>query len=102
MLKIITVRNESESAVTVYLCGHLTGEYLPELEKALSPDAAPNILLDMSNCYFVDRTSMEFLCGVKSRVVIQNILEYVKQWIMQEFRCGSSGKEYAAQEHSEK
>jgi hypothetical protein len=93
VLKITTIRNESE-AITVCLCGQLTGEYVPELEKALHPDAAPNISLDMSNVTFVDRKAMEFLCGVKSRVVIQNVPSYVMRWIEQEFRCGSSQKEH--------
>jgi anti-anti-sigma regulatory factor len=89
MLKITTTRSEAES-VTVHLCGQLTGEYVPELERALSPDASPRIALDMSNVTFVDRKAMEFLCGVKSRISIENIPSYVKRWIEQEFRCGSS------------
>jgi hypothetical protein len=40
---------------------------------------------------------MEFLCGVKSRVIIENVPSYVLRWIEQEFRCGQSQKE-----HSEK
>ena len=70
-------------------------EYVPELEKALDPDAATNISLDMSNVTFVDRKAMEFLCGVKSRVMIENIPSYVLRWIEQEFRCGSSQKEHS-------
>ena len=96
VLKITTVQKESE-AITVYLCGQLTGEYVPELEKALKPEVAPNISLDMSNVTFVDRKAMEFLCGVKSRVIIENVPSYVLRWIEQEFRCGQSQKE-----HSEK
>jgi anti-anti-sigma regulatory factor len=88
VLKITTTWDESKS-VTVYLCGQLTGEYVSELEKALSPDA-PRIALDMSNVTFVDRKAMEFLCGVKSRINIENIPSYVMRWIEQEFRCGSS------------
>lgn len=89
MLKITTTENESKS-VTVHLCGQLTGEYVPELEKALQPEGAPRISLDMSNVTFVDRKAMEFLCGVKSRISIENIPSYVMRWIEQEFRCGSS------------
>ena len=89
VLKITTTRNEPNS-MTVYLCGQLTGEYIPELEIALNPDAAPQIALDMSNVTFVDRAAMEFLCGVKSRISIENIPSYVMRWIEQEFRCGSS------------
>jgi anti-anti-sigma regulatory factor len=89
VLKITTTRNEPNS-LTVHLCGQLTGEYVPELETALNPDAAPQMVLDMSNVTFVDRQAMEFLCGVKSRVSIENIPSYVMRWIEQEFRCGSS------------
>ena len=89
VLKITTIRKETE-AITVYLCGQLTGEYVPELEKALQPEGAPRIALDMSNVTFVDRKAMEFLCGVKARISIENIPSYVTRWIEQEFRCGSS------------
>jgi anti-anti-sigma regulatory factor len=89
VLKITTTENESNS-LTVHLCGQLTGEYVPELEKALQPEGAPRIALDMSNVTFVDRKAMEFLCGVKSRISIENIPSYVTRWIEQEFRCGSS------------
>jgi len=91
MLKITTSRNEPQ-ALRVHLCGQLTAEYVPELEKALNPDAAPQIALDMSNVTFVDRPAMEFLCGVKSRVSIENIPSYVMRWIEQEFRCGKSAE----------
>ena len=89
MLKITTIHSES-NALTVYLCGQLTGEYVSELETALSPDAAPQIALDMSGVTFVDRKAMEYLCGVKSRITIRNIPSYVLLWIEQEFRCGRS------------
>jgi hypothetical protein len=46
----------------------------------------------MSNVTFVDRTAMEFLCGVKARISIENIPSYVMRWIEQEFRCGKSAK----------
>ena len=96
VLKITTIQTESE-AVTVCICGQLTGEYVQELEKALRPDVALHISLDMSNVTFVDRKAMEFLCGVKSRVIIENVPSYVLRWIEQEFRCGSSRRD-----HSEK
>jgi anti-anti-sigma regulatory factor len=89
VLKITTTRKESDS-LTVHLCGQLTSEYVPELEKALNPTEAPQIALDMSNVTFVDRKAMEFLCGVKSRISIENIPSYVMRWIEQEFRCGGS------------
>jgi len=92
VLKITTTENESRS-LTVHLCGQLTGEYVQELEKALDPATAPRISLDMSNVTFVDRTAMEFLCGVKSRISIENIPSYVMRWIEQEYRCGQSQKE---------
>jgi anti-anti-sigma regulatory factor len=91
VLKITTTRSEA-NALTVYLWGQLTGEYVPELETVLKPEVAPQIVLDMSNVSFVDRTAMEFLCGVKSTIIIQNIPSYVIRWIEQEFRCGGSSK----------
>jgi anti-anti-sigma regulatory factor len=94
VLKITTIQKEPE-AITVYLAGQLTGEYVAELESALRPEAAPNISLDMSSVTFVDRKAMEFLCGVKSRVLIENVPSYVLKWIEQEFRCGSSQKEHS-------
>jgi anti-anti-sigma regulatory factor len=96
VLKITTTRDEINT-LTVSLWGHLTGEYVSELETALTPSAAPQIVLDMSHVIFVDRKAMEYLCGVKSRVLIQNIPPYVMRWIEQEFRCGASHRE-----HSEK
>lgn len=96
MLKITTTRDEANS-LTVSLWGYLTGEYISELETALSPSAAPQIVLDMSHVVFVDRKAMEYLCSVKSRVRIQNIPGYVVRWIEQEFRCGASQRK-----HSEK
>lgn len=92
MLKITTVRENPES-LRVYLCGQLTGEYVPELQKALLPEGADpaKVALDMSNVTFVDREAMVFLCGAKSRnVSIENIPSYVMRWIEQEGRCGSS------------
>ena len=92
MLKITTTKKETQS-LTVHLCGQLTGEYVPELEKVLSAGTAPQIALDMSNVTFVDRKAMEFLCGVKDRISIENIPSYVMRWIEQEYRCGSSHRE---------
>jgi ABC-type transporter Mla MlaB component len=80
----------------VCLCGQFTGEYVPELQKALSPKNADadKIALDLANVTFVDREAMVFLCGAKSRnVAIQNIPSYVTRWIEQEGRCGSSRSE---------
>lgn len=92
MLKITTNR-ENPKSLRVHLCGQFTGEYVPELEKALSSgDTDPGkIALDLSNVTFVDREAMVFLCGAKSRnVAIENIPSYVIKWIEQEGRCGPS------------
>jgi anti-anti-sigma regulatory factor len=92
VLKITTIRKSPEY-LRVQLCGQLTGEYVPELEKALSNDGmeAGKIALDLSSVTFVDREAMEFLCGARSRKVsIENIPSYVIRWIEQEGRCGSS------------
>lgn len=91
MLKITTTRKDNDS-LTVHLCGTLTGEYVAELESVINPDSAPHITLDMSNVTLVDRKAMEFLCGVRSRISIENILPYVMRWIELEFRCGCSQK----------
>jgi len=94
VLKITTVR-ETES-LRVHLCGQFTGEYVPELQKALSTENVEpgKIALDLSNVTFVDREAMVFLCGAKSRnVAIENIPSYVIRWIEQEYRCGSSHSE---------
>jgi hypothetical protein len=90
VLKITTIRDPK--SLRVQLCGQFTGEYVPELEKALSMDKADigKVALDMSNVTFVDREAMVFLCGVKSRVSIENIPSYVTRWIEQEGRCGGS------------
>ena len=91
MLKITSVR-ESPESLKVSLCGQFTGEYVPELQKALSPENAEtqHIALDLANVTFVDREAMVFLCGARSRnVAIENIPSYVTRWIEQEGRCGS-------------
>jgi len=88
VLKITTTQDEK--SLTVHLCGQLTGEYVAELEKALTPDQTKNIALDLSNVTFVDRQAMVFLCGIKSRITIENVPSYVTRWIEQEGRCGGS------------
>jgi ABC-type transporter Mla MlaB component len=90
VLKITTTQDEK--TLTVHLCGQLTGEYVPELEKALRPEQSDKIALDMANVTFVDRQAMVFLCGVKSRISIENIPSYVTRWIEQEGRCGGSSR----------
>lgn len=96
MLKITTTRTESNT-LTVTLWGQLTEEYVSELETALDPSAAPQIVLEMFHVDFVDRKAMQYLCNVRSRVIIQNPPCYLPAWIEQECRCrGSQG------EHSDK
>ena len=95
LLKITTIR-ESPQSLKVSLCGQFTGEYVPELQKALSSENIDDekIALDLSNVTFVDREAMVFLCGAKSRnVALENIPSYVTRWIEQEGRCGSSRPE---------
>jgi len=92
VLKITTTQDENKS-VTVHLTGQLTGEYVIELEKALNVERSRKIALDLSNVTFVDREAMMFLCGIKSRISIENIPSYVVRWIEQEFRCGSSSRQ---------
>jgi anti-anti-sigma regulatory factor len=91
VLKITTIR-EGSNKLRVSLCGQLTGEYVPELQKVIAPEnAGAEVALDMANVTFVDREAMVFLCGAKSRnVAIENIPSYVTRWIEQEGRCGSS------------
>ena len=87
MLKI-TKQTESTKLVRVKLHGSLTGEYVPELEKALSENGCKRgkVALDLMNVTFVDREAMEFLRRVISRrkIAIENIPSYVTRWIAQE------------------
>ena len=92
VLKITTVR-ETPQSLRVHLCGQFTGEYVPELEKALSVESTEvrKLALDLSDVTFVDREAMMFLCGARSRnVLIENIPSYVIRWIEVEGRCGPS------------
>jgi anti-anti-sigma regulatory factor len=92
VLKITTIRGDDKS-LRVHLCGQFTGEYVSELEHALTTDVAPsdNVALDLSDVTFVDRDAMVFLCTARSRnVAIENIPSYVVRWIEQERRCGPS------------
>ena len=72
----------------VNLHGGFTGEYVPEVEKALSDNGCPKgkVALDLMNVTFVDREAMEFLCRAMSRkkIAIENIPSYVTRWIEQE------------------
>jgi hypothetical protein len=92
VLKITTTR-DNPTAVRVHLCGQFTGEYVPELQKALAvPDSeTTTIAVDMTNVTFVDREAMMFLCDAKSmKVAIENIPSYVMRWIEQQCRCSET------------
>ena len=86
MLKI-TKQTESTNLVRVKLHGSLTGDYVPEVEKALSENGCNkgNVALDLMNVTFVDREAMEVLRIAISRrkIAIENIPSYVKRWIEQ-------------------
>jgi ABC-type transporter Mla MlaB component len=91
----ITPTRESENSFKVRLCGQLTKEYLPELQRVLSGEgaASPSTSLDLSNVTFVDREAMEFLCSAKARnIAIENCPSYVIRWIQQEGLCSQSKK----------
>ena len=86
MLKI-TKQVENAHLTRVSLHGHLTGEYVPEVEKALSENGCKrgNVALDLRNVTFVDRPAMEFLRRAKSKAIrIDNTPSYVTRWIEQE------------------
>ncbi len=86
MLKI-TKQAENPRISKVSLHGHFTGEYVPEVEKALSGSGSKQgkLALDLRNVTFVDRTAMEFLRRAKSKKIrIENTPSYVTRWIAQE------------------
>ena len=87
MLKI-TKKTESTNLVGIKLHGSFTGDYVPEVEKALSENGCNKgkVALDLTNVTFVDREAMEFLRGAISRkkIAIENIPSYVTRWIEQE------------------
>jgi ABC-type transporter Mla MlaB component len=86
-LKLTATVRETPESIRVYLYGQFTDECLPELEKTFSvpcPDTH-RVALDLSRVTFVDRASMKFLCGAKSRnISVENIPSYVSRWIEQE------------------
>ena len=95
MLKITPTR-VNENSFTVRLCGQLTKEYLPEVERTLAGESteAQTVALDLANVTFVDREAMVFLCSAKARnIAIQNCPSYVVRWIQQERLCNSDGDE---------
>ena len=91
MLKI-TSNLENEKSFKVRLCGQLTREYLPEVERTLAEGGEPQtVALDLANVTFVDREAMVFLCSIKARnIAIENCPSYVIRWIKQEGLCGSA------------
>ena len=92
MLKITPTR-ENEKSFKVRLCGQLTKEYLPEVERTLAGESteAQTVALDLANVTFVDREAMVFLCSAKARnIAIENCPSYVIRWIQQERLCGSA------------
>ena len=86
MLKI-TKQTESAKLLRVHLHGSFTGEYVPEVEKALLENGCKRgkVALDLTNVTFVDREAMEFLGRAMSRkkIAIENIPSYVTRWIEQ-------------------
>jgi ABC-type transporter Mla MlaB component len=91
VLKISPTR-ENENRLKIRLCGQLTKEYLPEVERLLAEGTTPETTsIDLSNVTFVDRDAMMFLCSVKSRnITIENCPSYVIRWIQQERLCSGS------------
>lgn len=89
MLKI-TPKREDKS-FRVQLCGQLTREYVPEIERLLAAEAgAEGVSLDLANVTFVDREAMMFLCSTRSRnIAVENCPSYVIRWIQQEGLCNS-------------
>ena len=91
MLKI-TTDNGNPKCTSVNLCGRFTGEYVPEVEKALSPTAAKSkkLALDLAEVTLVDRAAIVFLCSARSKnIAIQKAPLYVRLWMDQEDCQGS-------------
>src|SRR5207253_10936924 len=88
----ITPSRENEKC-RVRLCGQLTKEYLPEVERTLTSEGSESetVALDLANVTFVDREAMVFLCSAKARnIAIENCPSYVVRWIKQEGLCSGS------------
>ena len=87
MLKI-TKQTENTELTRVSLHGHFTGEYVREVERAVSEENGHTIrrvALDLMHVTFVDRAAMEFLSRVESsKIEIENVPSYVTRWIEQE------------------
>src|SRR5881275_270462 len=91
MLKI-TPNRENGNYFKLRLCGQLTKEYVPEVERLLAGEASSKtISIDLANVTFVDRDAMVFLCSAKARnIAIENCPSYVIRWIQQEGFCSGS------------
>ena len=86
MLKITKQAENGRSTVSLH--GHFTGEYVLEVEKALSGNGckAGPVALDLRNVTLVDRAAMEFLGRAKAKNLrIENTPSYVARWIEQEY-----------------
>jgi ABC-type transporter Mla MlaB component len=90
----ITPTQEDEKSFKVRLCGQLTKEYVPEVERMLAEGGqSKTVSLDLANVTFVDRDAMVFLCSAKARnIAIENCPSYVIRWIQQERLCGGSSE----------
>ena len=85
MLKI--TKQAENDRIKVSLHGQFTGQYIPEVEKALSENGckASTVALDLRYVTLVDRTAMEFLSRVDSKkIMIENTPSYVTRWMEQE------------------
>ena len=85
------------------MCGQLTKEYVPELERLLADEAAgsQSLSIDLGNVTFVDREAMVFLCSAKSRnIAIENCPSYVVRWIQQEKLCSGSSHDPSSSDSS--
>jgi anti-anti-sigma regulatory factor len=85
MLKI-TKETVDPKLIRISLHGYFTAEYVPEVKKSLSiGHRGKEVVLDLINVTFVDRTAMEFVREAKStRIKIENAPSYVKRWMQQE------------------
>lgn len=83
----LTTNNETPEFTTLNLCGRFTREYVPEVEKALSPAGTrqTTLALDLAQITLVDRAAIVFLCAARSKnIVIHNVPVYVRLWMDQE------------------
>jgi len=90
----ITPTKENETSFKVRLCGQLTKEYVPEVERMLAQGSeSQTVSLDLVKMAFANYKPMVFHCSAKSRnIAIENCPSYVIRWIQQEKLCGNSGE----------